>query len=103
MYRKVTKSQEFRDIRDLFGNMEREFNAVEAELIKGEAEVKLNSISWHFGKMYELYKAIVLKLEIFEPKKRTPAQQAAALAQSQKFKEKELVPYVPKVDRTIKQ
>ena len=100
---KVTKTQEFKEIRDLFSNMENEFNAVETELIKGEAEVKLNSISWHFGKMYELYKAIVLKLEIFEPKKRTPAQQAAAIAQSEKFKKgSTLIPYVPKVDRTPK-
>jgi hypothetical protein len=92
MSRKVTKTQEFKDIRDLFANMEKEFNAVEKELIQGEAEVKLNSISWHFGKMYELYKAIVIKLEIFEPKRRT-------LLVKDKEKGEGLIPVVPRVNR----
>jgi hypothetical protein len=50
--------------------MEKEFNDVEAQLILKEEEVKLNSISYHFGKAVEIYKSIVEKLEIFEPKKR---------------------------------
>ena len=73
MSRRVNKSQDYRDIRMMFSAMEKEFNDIEAQLVLKEEEVKLNNISWHFGKAYEIYKTIVEKLEIFEPKKRPTA------------------------------
>jgi hypothetical protein len=57
----------------MFSAMEKEFNDVEAQLILKEEEVKLNNVSYHFGKAVEIYKMIVEKLEIFEPKKRPTA------------------------------
>jgi len=73
MSRKVTKIEDFRQIKAMFEALENEFNKIEEQLLKGEAEVKLNTISWHFGKAYEVYKAIAQKLEIFEPKRRPTA------------------------------
>jgi hypothetical protein len=75
MSRKVTKIEDFRYIQKMFHNLEDEFNKVEAQLTKNstEAEANLNVITWHFGKAYEIYKIIVEKLEIFEPKRRPTA------------------------------
>lgn len=70
MSRRITKTQEFREIKQMFDAMELEFNSIEEQLILGEADVKLNSIAFHFGKIYELYKAVVAKLEIYEPKRK---------------------------------
>ena len=75
MSRRVTKIEDFKELKEMFTDMERELNSIEADLIKSGPEQALNigSISWHFGKLYEVYKKIAQKLEVFEPKRRPTA------------------------------
>jgi hypothetical protein len=75
MSRRVTKVEDFRELKDMFMDFEREFNAIETELVKAGPDQNLNAVSigWHFGKAYEVYKKIAQRLEVFEPKRRPTA------------------------------
>lgn len=75
MSRRVTKIEDFKELKEMFTDFEREFNAIEADLVKAGPEQALNAVSigWHFGKAYEVYKKIAQKLEVFEPKRRPTA------------------------------
>jgi hypothetical protein len=63
-----SKTQDYRELRATFMKLESELNKIEEMLLKPEAEVQLNAISWHFGKVYEIYQNIAKMLDIFEPK-----------------------------------
>jgi hypothetical protein len=63
-----SKTQDYKELRSIFMKLEGELNKIEGMLLKPEAEVMLNSISWHFGKVYEIYQNIAKMLDIFEPK-----------------------------------
>jgi hypothetical protein len=63
-----SKTQDYRELRSTFMKLENELNKIEEMLLKAEAEVQLNAISWHFGKVYEIYQNIASMLDIFEPK-----------------------------------
>ena len=63
-----SKTQDYRELRQIFMKLESELNKIEELLLKPEADVMLNSISWHFGKVYEIYQNIAKMLDVFEPK-----------------------------------